>query len=271
MSSYGGLPAKLAGGGVAGVTIRTVKSLSSLPSDGGGSGSEEEIIDVSEADVLAALERDEPAWTTVSRLFRGGEATGIAADLQAKGWAVVPAEKLPPPTTIETLRAAALALHASGGMRNASDTAAPGTRSDAVAFVAEDGGGVDGLGPALAWLASLRTELAPFIALTGAVEHQLAVYTPGAHYGRHRDALPDDGAAGRATRRVTAVLYGQTEWRDTLGGQLRLWPPTAGGDETSVDVPPVGAVVFLSGAVDHEVLPVGECAGERVALTAWMW
>lgn len=41
------------------------------------------------------------------------------------------------------------------------------------------------------------------------------------------------------------------------------------GDQTVLDVPPVSGrmVLFLSGAVDHAVLPA---FAERVALTAWM-
>lgn len=282
-ASYGGAPsarltALLSGGDSAGsghITLRTVAALSPLPSDC-GSEEEEEHVDVSEADVLAALEAEEPAWVTVQRLFKDVQPSSpqsawseVIESLTARGWASVPADALPPPATITELRTVALALHAGGGMTDASATAAPGTRSDRTVFVSASAP-LAGTQGAVAWLTAARDKIASAVTLTDTVECQLAVYTGGSHYGRHRDALPDDGASGRACRRVTAVLYGQAEWEGGAGGALRLWPPTGDGD--GVDLAPVGAVVFLSGAVDHCVLPVATPADTaRVAMTMWMW
>ena len=257
------------------ITLRTVAALSPLPSDC-GSEEEEEHIDVSEADVLAALEVEEPAWVTVQRLFKDlappspqSPWSGVVEALKMRGWASVPAAALPPPATIAALHAAALALHAGGGMTDASATAAPGTRSDSTVFVSASAP-LPGTQAALAWLTASRDVIASAIHLTDTVECQLAVYSGGGHYGRHRDALPDDGASGRACRRVTVVLYGQAEWEVGAGGQLRLWPPADGGG--CVDLAPVGAAVFFSGVVDHCVLPVATPADNaRVAMTMWMW
>jgi len=84
--------------------------------------------------------------------------------------------------------------------------------------------------------------------------------------------LPDDG--GSPWRRVTTIIYlrGEEEWTEADGGQLRIYlpNPTSTG-ENYVDVAPLGGrlVVFLSGAIDHEVLPV--LRNDRFAVTAWMY
>jgi hypothetical protein len=97
------------------------------------------------------------------------------------------------------------------------------------------------------------------------------------------------GGGGPGQRRVTAVLYANDGAWDcgAAGGALRLHvppPPAAeGGDDGEhahggawlpgaawVDVAPRGGTLalFLSGAVDHEVLPSAH--EHRVALTSWM-
>eukprot|EP01023_Acetabularia_acetabulum_P047006 TRINITY_DN4924_c0_g1_i2.p3 TRINITY_DN4924_c0_g1~~TRINITY_DN4924_c0_g1_i2.p3 ORF type:complete len:226 (-),score=58.63 TRINITY_DN4924_c0_g1_i2:757-1434(-) len=56
-------------------------------------------------------------------------------------------------------------------------------------------------------------------------EYQLA-HSPGggSRYVRHRDAFPDDGSEEHQ-RRVTAIVYMNSHWRQEDGGQLRIWPP----------------------------------------------
>src|SRR5262245_11985069 len=71
------------------------------------------------------------------------------------------------------------------------------------------------------------------------LELQLARYPAGgARYRRHRDA-----AAGRGSRRVTAIYYVNPSWREDHGGTLRLHLP-----DGPVDVAPIldRLVVFLS-------------------------
>lgn len=179
----------------------------------------------------------------------------------------------------------------SGGAFGAAAAAAPAdlnARGDEMLWLHGAPAGSPGLASALARLHALRCDLAQLLSLASdaaATELQLAVYRPGgAAYARHRDAFPEDAAPeGRpGQRRVTAVLYANDAGWDCAaqGGALRLHvPPTTSlegeaGDglipgAAWVDVAPRGGTLalFLSGAVDHEVLPSSE--ERRVALTAW--
>lgn len=107
-------------------------------------------------------------------------------------------------------------------------------------------------------------------------------------YERHRDGFPsaaddeEDGGSGPMWRRVTSILYlNESDWPSAHGGALRVYhpqrpssnadaldygDPDRGG--TWLDVYPQGGrlVIFMSGAVEHEVLPA---YAPRVALTAW--
>jgi SM-20-related protein len=59
------------------------------------------------------------------------------------------------------------------------------------------------------------------------------------------------------------------QWEEKDGGCLRLYPPIDGTDEYEIlDIPPIAGTcaLFLSGAMDHEVLP---SYSERVAIAAW--
>ncbi|MFT5585436.1 MAG: SM-20-related protein [Cognaticolwellia sp.] len=87
---------------------------------------------------------------------------------------------------------------------------------------------------------------------------QLAAFEPGGHYQAHRDALRGDKA-----RRVTAILYLNSEWKAADGGCLRVH-----SSGKSLDIEPRGGrlVVFLSDRLLHEVLP-GRAV--RHAATAW--
>ncbi len=90
------------------------------------------------------------------------------------------------------------------------------------------------------------------------------------------------GAAAAASTRtsarvVSAVLYLNDDWPVEAGGALRLWPAphlgASGGRTSVVDVRPVGGrmVLFLSGAVPHQVRPIRRrhARQARMALTAW--
>eukprot|EP00899_Mesostigma_viride_P026454 jgi/Mesvir1/6994/Mv09133-RA.1 len=114
----------------------------------------------------------------------------------------------------------------------------------------------------------------------GAAEYQLALYPSNrnAKYLRHRDAFPDDGSGVFQTggdehglvlekRKVTLICYGNNGWQPSHGGQLRLFKAAEHG-HGSEDVAPLAGrlVVFLSGAIEHEVMLTSR---ERVALTAW--
>ena len=87
---------------------------------------------------------------------------------------------------------------------------------------------------------------------------QLAVYAEGGHYAAHRDALRGDPA-----RRVTAILYLNSDWMPSDGGCLRVHTPHG-----HRDIEPRGGrlVLFRSDRLLHEVLP-GHAI--RQAATAW--
>lgn len=90
-------------------------------------------------------------------------------------------------------------------------------------------------------------------------ECHFALYPPGAFYRRHVDRFRDDDS-----RMVSVVLYLNTAWVPGDGGELRLYLE----DDAAHDVAPLGGslVVFLSGAMPHEVLPA---ARDRLSLTGW--
>ena len=157
------------------------------------------------------------------------------------------------------------------------------------------------------WFRSLREQLCSRIRLTTKSsetrerrpdEFQLAVYHTGARgYVRHYDAdesivfrpvaVPRSSQRSPKTKRVvTAVLYLNSPDISTEieGGELRLWPPSSSlpseprrgnaqefKPTTIIDVPPRGGtlVLFLSGAVSHQVRKIKLGAAPRIALTAW--
>ncbi|CAO3697679.1 unnamed protein product [Rhizopus stolonifer] len=116
-------------------------------------------------------------------------------------------------------------------------------------------------------------DVSNMVRLNGRNEYQLAYYHPnGAHYERHRDALPTDDPQDKDQRRVTAVLYLNPGWVSGDGGELKIhgrldkqgFPE--GADR--LVKPQLGKILlFLSGVVDHEVMPSKK---ERYALTSWM-
>ncbi len=92
------------------------------------------------------------------------------------------------------------------------------------------------------------------------LEAHYALYPPGARYARHRDRFRDDDA-----RVLSSVLYLNSEWNDSDGGELRIY---TGGDAQFIDVEPRGGtlVLFLSAEFDHEVLPATR---ERLSIAGW--
>jgi len=120
--------------------------------------------------------------------------------------------------------------------------------------------------PLLDFFQRLREDLGRVIGLRRPRgEYQLALYPGGgAGYVRHRDAFPQRETGEEAeVRKVTAIAYTGEAWQAEDGGNLRAYV----GDG-SVDVEPRAGnvVVFLSGLVEHEVLP---SFADRVAMTAW--
>ncbi len=115
------------------------------------------------------------------------------------------------------------------------------------------------LHPLLGWLDAVRDTAneAAWLGL-GRYELQVAWYEPGGGYAPHVDAF-----RGSSSRRLTVIWYGNPGWGPDDGGALRAWEP-----DGPVEILPIldRAVIFLSTAVRHEVLPA---ARSRRALTAW--
>jgi len=131
----------------------------------------------------------------------------------------------------------------------------------------------------------LQNDLERIVKLDGTTEIQLAYYEGnGRGYDRHRDAFPDSGkdendkepensnevdlgAVSIHQRRITAIIYFNNEWKESSGGKLKIFLTEAqGGDTLEIEPLPGRMVIFLSGAVDHEVLPA---FAPRVAITSW--
>lgn len=93
-------------------------------------------------------------------------------------------------------------------------------------------------------------------------EAHCAHYASGGHYGKHLDAF-----RGRSNRRLSTVLYLNSDWQAPDGGQLRLYCPKE-HETPLMDVEPVWGrwVVFLSESVPHEVL---ESKADRLSVAGW--
>jgi SM-20-related protein len=93
----------------------------------------------------------------------------------------------------------------------------------------------------------------------GEYEGHFAWYAPGTFYVRHRDRFRDDDS-----RIVTVIAYLNDTWEAEQGGALRLHTDDGGVR----DIAPIGGrvVVFLSGDIEHEVLPATR---ERISLAGW--
>jgi len=97
----------------------------------------------------------------------------------------------------------------------------------------------------------------------------------GTYYEKHRDSFPSNGKdeGPLDQRKVTALLYLNTEWKgEEDGGQLNIFVKpeqcTKHTERTTIKIDPIACrlVLFLSGALDHEVL---KSYKDRVALTSW--
>lgn len=96
-------------------------------------------------------------------------------------------------------------------------------------------------------------------------ETHFAYYPVGTFYQRHLDQFKADDH-----RRISFVLYLNTDWQPSDGGQLRLFLPNEEtGIEEVVDIEPRAGhlVIFRSDIMEHEVLPVTK---ERYSVTGWM-
>ena len=88
-----------------------------------------------------------------------------------------------------------------------------------------------------------------------------AVYPPGSFYQRHIDQF-----RGVEQRTITAITYLNENWRESNGGQLRIFLNEQ-TQETLEVLPEAGTfVTFLSADYWHEVLPAER---DRLSITGW--
>lgn len=186
----------------------------------------------------------------------------IAAALRDHGWWA--GDGLLPGALLDALADACGGLQAAGALRRAgTGRATPpgrdtGLRGDSIAWLSADDGD-DAARHFLEHMETLRLALNRALLLgLHELEAHYAVYPPGAGYARHRDRFRDDEA-----RVLSLVVYLNDAWSDDDGGALRLHLP--GGAH---DVRPARgtSVLFLSGEIEHEVLPARR---DRRSIAGW--
>ena len=117
--------------------------------------------------------------------------------------------------------------------------------------------------PLLTYLDKLKEVIAfvnqsLFLSLKHCEVHQ-TIYPIGSFYKRHLDQFKKDDH-----RKLSVICYLNKDWKETDGGQLRLYI----GNE-SIDILPLAGslVCFRSDLLEHEVLPAKR---ERLSLTGWL-
>ena len=90
-------------------------------------------------------------------------------------------------------------------------------------------------------------------------EVHLAMYPPGSFYKRHLDQFKSDDH-----RKLSVILYLNQDWKESYGGQLRMYL-----ENKTLDCLPIAGrlVCFRSDRIEHEVLPATR---ERKSITGWM-
>ncbi|DBA82113.1 TPA: Egl nine 1 [Trebouxia sp. C0004] len=194
---------------------------------------EEEIVELSEEDLLQLLDNQEPALQVCSRLFYEGwdKHTSFSclsqsqvSDLQHRGFII--RDDCLAEAVCDQLHAKAVQLHSAGDMRKAAKVGLMpdmlldkftdvSARGDSITWLHEGSssgpGGSAGL-RAMQVLQEVQADLHSVMRLEKrSAEYQLAVYVGcGSQYVKHRDALPDDGAdlnQRRAGALLMAVSY----------------------------------------------------------------
>ena len=91
------------------------------------------------------------------------------------------------------------------------------------------------------------------------LEQHYACYPAASGYARHVDQ-----PSGRASRRLSSIVYLNEDWHEADGGMLRCRADGGGFRE----IEPMGGrlVVFLTEGREHEVLPTSR---ERLSITGW--
>lgn len=132
-------------------------------------------------------------------------------------------------------------------------------RTDAISWITgESSAGKDWL----EWVASLQRYLNRrlFLGLFSFESH-FAHYSPGDYYKRHLDAFK-----GESNRVLSVVVYFNSHWLPTDGGELVLYKDQHDKEGIKV-VPLMGTIVtFLSEEFPHEVLAANR---DRYSIAGW--
>ncbi|KAK3838766.1 MAG: hypothetical protein JOS17DRAFT_679737 [Linnemannia elongata] len=249
---------------------------------------EEEVEEISEMELLGHLDASMPPILLAQELFNSDVDSSTfnvltsdnANELFHQGYTVL--NNVLPLSTIQSVRQWATEMFKTGKMDKASgkhneedDPFREGNaRGDYTIWVSPGSKFLE-VSPELKecvdWFSGrLHEDLAKVVHLHGQAEYQLAYYPPdSSHYERHRDSFPTDDKEDVDQRRVTAIVYFNPDWKQGNGGELRIFDKGMGDEEEKeIDIAPLAArcVVFLSGVMDHAVMPAFE---ERIALTSW--
>ncbi|KAK5828354.1 hypothetical protein F5H01DRAFT_1642 [Linnemannia elongata] len=249
---------------------------------------EEEVEEISEMELLGHLDASMPPLLLAQELFNSDVDSSAfkvltsdnANELFHQGYTVL--NNVLPLSTIQSVRQWATEMFKTGKMDKASgkhneedDPFREGNaRGDYTIWVSPGSKFLE-VSPELKecvdWFSGrLHEDLAKVVHLHGQAEYQLAYYPPdSSHYERHRDSFPTDDKEDVDQRRVTAIVYFNPDWKQGNGGELRIFDKGMGDEEEKeINIAPLAArcVVFLSGVMDHAVMPAFE---ERIALTSW--
>ncbi|KAG0288367.1 hypothetical protein BGZ96_007841 [Linnemannia gamsii] len=249
---------------------------------------EEEVEEISEMELLGHLDASMPPILLAQELFQSDVDSSTfkvltsnnANELFHQGYTVL--NNVLSPTTIQSVRQWATEMFKAGKMDKASgkhseedDPFREGNaRGDYTIWVSPGSKFLEAspeLKECVDWFSGrLHEDLTKVVHLHGQAEYQLAFYPPdSSHYERHRDSFPTDDKEDVDQRRITAIVYFNPDWKQGNGGELRIFDKGMGDeDEKNIDIAPLAArcVVFLSGVMDHAVMPAFE---ERIALTSW--
>lgn len=115
----------------------------------------------------------------------------------------------------------------------------------------------------LAYMEALRVYLNKTLFLgLFSYESHFAHYKPGDFYKKHVDAFK-----GQANRRLTTVLYLNSNWESSDGGELLLYKPDDQLVELAKVLPRFATLaIFLSEDFPHEVLPARR---DRYSIAGW--
>ncbi len=196
---------------------------------------------------------------------RDHQLAGITDTLVDKGFAIIPGF-----LTLEESRNLATEclnlrdqgeFHLAGVGRGEMLEVRPEIRSDEIRWLARNDCGplqAEYLDLMTSYQQTLNCEL-----FLGLVEFECfcAVYPQGSFYQRHIDQF-----RGVEQRTITAITYLNENWRESDGGQLRIFLNEE-TQETLEVLPEAGTfVTFLSADFWHEVLPAER---DRLSITGW--